>query len=88
MIKAGREKDSAIGSVIIEGRTNELMNEFRAICGGIRGMLADDFGEEKGNKVFDILSSNKSEDESVKEVEDVLYGDVSGKIDENKFSKE
>ncbi len=63
------------------------MNEFRAICGGIRGMLADNFGEEKGNKVFDILSSNKSEDESVKEVKDVLYGDAIGKIDENKFSK-
>nr|WP_296960524.1 hypothetical protein [uncultured Mediterraneibacter sp.] len=84
MIKAECGKGEEKGQVIIEGETNELMNEFRVICKGMRRVFAKNFGEEYGNKMFDAISSDKPDDEVEKEVRDIWNAFVKEKADEIK----
>ena len=71
MIKAERN-GKGTGSVEISGFLNDTMNEFKGICRGVRKMFADKFGEDAGEKVFNILASGKPDDEIASEINDVL----------------
>ena len=71
MIKAERN-GKGVGSVEIDGFPNDIMNEFKGISRGVRKMLADKFGEDAGEKVFNILASGKPDDEIASEINEVL----------------
>lgn len=49
MIKAERN-GKGTGSVEISGSMNDIMNEFKGICNGVRKMFVDEFGEDAGEK--------------------------------------
>lgn len=67
MIKAERN-GKGTGSVEISGS----MNEFKGICNGVRKMFVDEFGEDAGEKAFNILASGKPDDEIASEINEVL----------------
>ena len=75
MIKAERN-GKGTGSVEISGSMNDIMNdimnEFKGICNGVRKMFVDEFGEDAGEKAFNILASGKPDDEIASEINEVL----------------
>lgn len=71
MIKAERN-GKGTGSVEISGSMNDIMNEFKGICNGVRKMFVDEFGEDAGEKAFNIPASGKPDDEIASEINEVL----------------
>lgn len=71
MIKAERN-GKGTGAVEISGFLNDTMNEFKGICRGVRKVFVDKFGEDAGEKVFNILASGKPNDEIASEINEVL----------------
>lgn len=71
MIKAERN-GKGTGSVEISGFLNDTINEFKGICRGVRKIFVDKFGEDAGEKVFNILASGKPDDEIASEINEVL----------------
>ena len=77
MIKAEK------GKMILNGSNVHLMTEFRAISKAMRNHFVEELGEEHGNKMFDALVANSSNEKFSKEVEDILDDFLSKKIDES-----
>ena len=82
MIKTGRVEGKETGTLEMSGTLNVLMNDYNVIARGMRKILVEKFGKEDGDKVFDILSSDKPREE--------LRGEIHSLIDEhleNEFKK-
>lgn len=62
MIKTGRVEGKETGTLEMSGTLNDLMNDYNVIAKGMRKILVEKFGKEDGDKVFDILSSDKPRD--------------------------
>lgn len=72
MIKTGRVEGKETGTLEMSGTLNDLMNDYNVIAKGMRKILVEKFGKEDGDKVFDILSSDKPRDGLREEVHSVI----------------
>ena len=82
MIKTGRVEGKETGTLEMSGTLNDLMNDYNVIAKGMRKILVEKFGKEDGDKVFDILSSDKPRDGLREEVHSVIDEHL-----ENEFKK-
>lgn len=82
MIKTGRVEGKETGTLEMSGPLNDLMNDYSVIARGMRKILAEKFGKEDGDKIFDILSSDKPRDGLREEVHSVIDEHL-----ENEFKK-
>lgn len=82
MIKTGRVEGKETGALEMSGTLNDLMNDYNVIAKGMRKILVEKFGKEDGDKVFDILSSDKPRDGLREEVHSVIDEHL-----ENEFKK-
>lgn len=82
MIKTGRVEGKETGTLEMSGTLNDLMNDYNVIAKGMRKILVEKFGKEDGDKVFDILSSDKPRDGLREEVRSVIDEHL-----ENEFKK-
>ena len=82
MIKTGRVEGKETGTLEMSGTLNDLMNDYNVIAKGMRKILVEKFGKEDGDKVFDILSSDKPRDGLREEVHSVIDEHL-----ENEFEK-
>lgn len=82
MIKTGRVEGKETGTLEMSGTLNDLMNDYNVIAKGMRKILVKKFGKEDGDKVFDILSSDKPRDGLREEVHSVIDKHL-----ENEFKK-
>ena len=82
MIKTGRVEGKEKGTLEMSGTLNDLMNDYNVIAKGMRKILVEKFGKEDGDKVFDILSSDKPRDGLREEVHSVINKHL-----ENEFKK-
>ena len=82
MIKTGRVEGKETGTLEMSGTLNDLMNDYNVIAKGMRKILVEKFGKEDGDKVFDILSSDKPRDGLREEVHSVINEHL-----ENEFKK-
>lgn len=73
MIKTGVIDGKELGKLEMSGSLNELMNDFRSISKGMRGLLTDKFGKEDGIKIFNVLSSDMPDKDIVEEVSNIIY---------------
>ena len=82
MIKTGRVEGKETGTLEMSGSLNDLMNDYNVIAKGMRKILVEKFGKEDGDKVFDILSSDKPRDGLREEIHSIIDGHL-----ENEFKK-
>ena len=82
MIKTGRVEGKETGTLEMSGTLNVLMNDYNVIARGMRKILVEKFGKEDGDKVFDILSSDKPREGLREEVHSVIDEHL-----ENEFKK-